>query len=65
MATLLAVACGTRPTSITPRCLSVLRQVAACLRRLLARNYLWSPDLTDPNARAPLTNILRCLLPST
>ncbi len=67
VATLLAAAYGTRHEEARPaprrRRLSLLRQGAACLRRLLVRNRLWARVWLTPVPGPDLAGGLRCLSP--
>ena len=79
VASLLAVAYGTRhedardrglppgrlrrPPDAAPRRFSLLRQGAACLRRLLARNRLWARVWLTPVPGPNLAGDLHCLSP--
>ena len=53
----------TRPQPRRPRRFSVLRQGAACLRRLLVRNRLWARVWLAPTPGPDRTVGLRCLSP--
>ena len=52
-----------RPPDAPPRRFSLLRQGAACLRRLLARNRLWARVWLTPTPGPNLAADLRCLSP--
>ena len=53
----------TRPRPLAPRRFSLLRQGAACLRRLLVRNRLWARVWLTPVPGPDRTAGLRCLSP--